>query len=78
MFQGDNRYFILNIMIAQIFFHLPKMMDDSTVLKEKFLEFIERAFCCQVPPCAILFLRLRRLVYFGIVTMQNSANCITI
>ncbi|CAA7396006.1 unnamed protein product [Spirodela intermedia] len=46
--KGDNRYFILNIMLAQIFFHLPKIMDDTTFLKEKFLEFIERPLCCQV------------------------------
>uniref|UniRef100_A0A1D1Z3Z9 Testis-expressed sequence 10 n=1 Tax=Anthurium amnicola TaxID=1678845 RepID=A0A1D1Z3Z9_9ARAE len=48
MEKDDNKYFILNIRITEIFFQLSELMDYTEVLREKFLEFIEIALCGQI------------------------------
>ncbi|KAK1292068.1 hypothetical protein QJS10_CPB17g01736 [Acorus calamus] len=44
----DDRYFILNVKITEIFFHMSKWIDDDASLMERFLIFIENALAGQI------------------------------
>ncbi|KAH7554167.1 hypothetical protein JRO89_XS12G0124800 [Xanthoceras sorbifolium] len=56
----DDRFFILNIVIAQIFLHYSEWICPPAVLLEKFLEFIEVALLGKVKGLLLSNLKLER------------------
>ncbi|OVA09115.1 Pre-rRNA-processing protein IPI1/Testis-expressed sequence 10 protein [Macleaya cordata] len=46
--KDDDRYYVLNIGIAEILMHISESIDPLAILEEKFLEFIENALSGQI------------------------------
>ncbi|KAF9606386.1 hypothetical protein IFM89_025075 [Coptis chinensis] len=58
--KNDERYYILNVAIAEIFLHLNEWIDTSSILMEKILDFVENAFSGKI--CSNKAVREKHLV----------------